>query len=125
MPLPLAITTTLFFRASHALRMYDGQLEDLHEHNWRVKLTVAAPRLDSIGVVMDFHDLTRRLEAIVELMREKSLNDLPTFAAENPSAENVAVHIARSLKVPPPAILESVEVWETEENSALYRANPS
>jgi 6-pyruvoyl-tetrahydropterin synthase len=74
---------------------------------------------------MDFHDLTRRLEAIVELMREKSLNDLPTFAAENPSAENVAVHIARSLKVPPPAILESVEVWETEENSALYRANPS
>ena len=119
--MPFAITTTLHFRASHALRMYDGKLEDLHEHNWRVKLTVAAPKLDEIGVVMDFHDLTRRLEAILQPMRNHGLNDLPPFFDANPSAENVAVYIARSLNLPPPAQLESVEVWETEDNSAVYR----
>jgi 6-pyruvoyltetrahydropterin/6-carboxytetrahydropterin synthase len=124
MPSAFAITTTTAFPAAHALRMYDGKLETLHEHTWRVKVTVASAELDSIGVVMDFHDLTGRLEAILSTLRNRSLNDLPAFAVANPSAENVAVFIARALAIPLPAVLESVEVWETDENSAIFRAGP-
>jgi 6-pyruvoyltetrahydropterin/6-carboxytetrahydropterin synthase len=117
----MSITTTLRFRASHQLRLYDGAMEELHEHEWHVKVTVASAVLDSIGVVMDFHDLTRRVVEILEPLDGARLNDLPAFVERNPSAENVAIHIAQSLSVPPPVKLESVEVWETLENSAVYR----
>ena len=116
------ITTTRRFAAAHALRLYDGSLEPVHGHNWRVKVTVAAPRLDPIGVVMDFHELERLVDAIVMPFHNRHLNELPPFDAElNPSAENVAVLVGRSLRLPDAVRLISVEVWETDENSAVYR----
>jgi 6-pyruvoyltetrahydropterin/6-carboxytetrahydropterin synthase len=122
--MPFSIATTIHFPASHQLRLYDGSLEELHEHEWQVKVTVNAAELDSIGVVMDFHDLTRRLEEIILPLRGRRLNDLPPFTRRNPSAENVAVYLAESLALPPAVALEAVEVWETPENSAIYRTMP-
>jgi 6-pyruvoyltetrahydropterin/6-carboxytetrahydropterin synthase len=119
--MPFAITTTLGFHAGHQLRLYDGSLEDLHEHDWQIKVTIEAPKLDSIGVVMDFHDLSRRVEAVLSPFHGRRLNDLPVFADDNPSAENVALHIGRALELPPGVRLTAVEVWETPENSAIYQ----
>jgi 6-pyruvoyltetrahydropterin/6-carboxytetrahydropterin synthase len=116
------ITTTRHFSAAHQLRLYDGSLEPLHGHNWKVKVTVSAPKLDEIGVVMDFHELERLLNKIVDPLHNRNLNDVPPFKSTNPSAENVAVHIAEQLDLPQGVKLESVEVWETDENSAVYRA---
>ena len=119
------ITTTRGFAAAHQLRLYDGSLEPLHGHNWRVKVTVSAAKLDRIGVVMDFHELERLLDAVVGPMHNRHLNELAPFASElNPSAENVALHVGRTLapRLPSGVKLVSVEVWETDENSALYRA---
>src|SRR5687768_16689846 len=115
------IATTRHFAAAHQLRLYDGSLEPLHGHNWRVKVTVSAPHLDAIGVVMDFHELERLVDEVVTPMHNRHLNDLPPFRSANPSAENVAVHVARSLRLPDVVGLVSVEVWETEENSAVFR----
>jgi 6-pyruvoyltetrahydropterin/6-carboxytetrahydropterin synthase len=125
--MPFAITTCMRFRASHQLRLYDGALEPLHEHEWQVKVTVAAAGLDAIGVVMDFHELSRLTQEAAAPMRQRRLNDLPPFAsgdpADNPSAENVARHIGMALAAALPAAvkLTAVEVWETPENSALYQ----
>src|SRR3954466_8719233 len=94
------ITTTRQFSAAHQLRLYDGSLEPLHGHNWRVRVTAAAPTLDSIGVVMDFHELERLLDQIVMPMHNSHLNELEAFAKSNPSAENVAVHVANQLRLP-------------------------
>jgi 6-pyruvoyltetrahydropterin/6-carboxytetrahydropterin synthase len=118
------ITTTRGFSAAHQLRLYDGALEPVHGHNWRVKVTVAAPKLDAIGVVMDFHELERLADAVVVPMHNRHLNEVPPFAdGLNPSAENVALHVGRSLagRLPNGVRLERVEVWETDENSAVYR----
>ena len=115
------ITATRHFSAAHQLRLYDGSLEPLHGHNWKVRVSVRAAKLDAIGVVMDFHELDRRLLAIVSPMHNAHLNDLSPFAAMNPSTENVALHIAQNLSLPVGVQLESVEVWETPENSAVYR----
>ncbi|HEY8748260.1 MAG TPA: 6-carboxytetrahydropterin synthase [Tepidisphaeraceae bacterium] len=115
------IATTRFFSAAHQLRLYDGSLEPIHGHNWRVKVSVGASGLDSIGVVMDFHDLERRVDEIVTPLHNRHLNETEPFAALNPSAENVALHVARSLPLPTGISLLSVEVWETDTNSALYR----
>jgi 6-pyruvoyltetrahydropterin/6-carboxytetrahydropterin synthase len=115
------ISTTSGFCAAHALRLYDGSLEPIHGHNWRVKVTVAAPRLDAIGVVMDFHELERLVDQIIAPMHNRHLNELPSFAELNPSAENVAWFIARELNFADPVKLRSVEVWETDTNSAVFR----
>ena len=120
--MPFEITTTRHFSAAHQLQLYDGSLEPLHGHNWKVRITVAAAALDSIGVVMDFHELERLADDVIGKMHNRHLNDLPEFSRLNPSAENVALHIAQSLRLVGPAALVSVEVWETNENSAVYRA---
>jgi 6-pyruvoyltetrahydropterin/6-carboxytetrahydropterin synthase len=125
--MPFQITTTRHFSAAHQLRLYDGTLEPLHGHNWRVKVTVAAPRLDPIGVVMDFHELERLVDAVLSPLHNRHLNEVSPFDALNPSAENVAFHVGRCLTTEAPSRalpkgvdLVAVEVWETEENSALY-----
>src|SRR3989442_3722185 len=88
--MPFDITATRHFSAAHQLRLYDGSLEPLHGHNWKVRVTASADKLDAIGVVMDFHELDRLLGAIIMAMHNTHLNDLPAFAVLNPSTENVA-----------------------------------
>ena len=119
------ITITRDFSASHQLRLYDGSLEPLHGHNWHVVVTVGAKKLDSIGVVMDFHELQRLLDAIIEPMHNRHLNDLAAFGSTNPSAEQVAAHIADVLEVPGGARLVWVEVWETPDCRARWLADTS
>jgi 6-pyruvoyltetrahydropterin/6-carboxytetrahydropterin synthase len=119
--MPFDITITRDFSASHQLRLYDGSLEPLHGHNWRVVVTVSAEKLDSIGVVMDFHQLQHLLDEITGPMHNRHLNDLSAFASRNPSAEHVALHIAQSLRLPRHIILQSVEVWETCDCRARWR----
>lgn len=115
------ITTTLRFRASHQLRLYDGSLEEKHEHDWQVKVTVGCAQLDTIGVVMDFHQLAATVEAIIQPLRLKNLGETSAFAHTNPSAENLAIYIGRALGLPDGIQLQAVEVWETPENSAVYQ----
>ena len=121
--MPFQISTTREFAAAHALRLYDGSLEPVHGHNWRVRVTVAAPALDPIGVVMDFHELERLVDAILAPLHNHHLNDVPPFVEGlNPSAENVALHVARTITRTLPATvrLTSVKVWETSTNRATY-----
>jgi 6-pyruvoyltetrahydropterin/6-carboxytetrahydropterin synthase len=118
--MPFSIRTVRTFAAAHQLRLYDGSLEPLHGHNWRVEVSVRAENLDSIGVVMDFHELERVMEEIVGPLHNRHLNELTMFAGVNPTTENVALHIGKSLRLPAGVTLDCVEVWETAENSAIY-----
>ena len=119
--MPFDITATREFAAAHQLKLYDGSLEPLHGHNWKVLVTVRSEGLDEIGVVMDFHELERLLDAIIQPLHNTHLNDAPALRGMNPSTENVALHIAQSLKLPADVHIVSVEVWETSQNSAVYR----
>jgi len=74
-----------------------------------------------IGVVMDFHELERLVDGIVAPMHNRHLNELEAFGELNPSAENVALLIGKSLKLPNGVRFVGVEVWETPGNSAVYR----
>jgi 6-pyruvoyltetrahydropterin/6-carboxytetrahydropterin synthase len=119
------ISTTREFSAAHQLRLYDGSLEPVHGHNWRIRVTVASSSggLDPIGVVMDFHHLERLVDAIVAPWHNHHLNEAEPFAAGrlNPTAENVAASVAQALRLPPGIRLLCVEVWETGTNRATYR----
>lgn len=119
------ISVNATFSASHQLRLYDGSLEPLHGHNWTVIVAVAATRLDSIGVVMDFHALERRLGKVIDGFHNRHLNDVIPFVKLNPSAENVAQYIADSIELPERVWLQSVEVWETPHNRARVQPGPT
>lgn len=119
--MPFEISTIRVFSASHQLRLYDGSLEPLHGHNWKAKVTVAAQKLDAMGVVMDFHLLEKLVDAVVGPMHNRHLNELQMFEKMNPSAEGVAMRVAEGVVLPAGLRMVSVEVWETAENSAIYR----
>ena len=119
-----AIEVTAEFCASHALRLparLGGGLEPLHGHNFRVTVRVEAGGLDDLETVVDFHIVEKALHEVVGGWNNRHLNEVEPFVRElNPSAENVAFHIARSLGLPAHVKLERVEVWETDTSCAIY-----
>jgi len=115
------ISTTRHLSAAHQLRLQDGALEPLHGHNWKVCVAVQSGVLDAAGMVMDFHLLEQLVDDVIKVMHNTHLNELAAFAQVNPTAENVALYIGRSLRLPATVKLGHVEVWETAENSAVYR----
>jgi len=121
------------FSAGHALRGYKGKCENPHGHNYKVRLTVQGPQLDSIGLLFDFVHLKQVLHSVINGMDHKYLNDQAPFIELNPSAENIAKYlydeVARGLKemagIPAPDAknaprITSVTVWETDITSATY-----
>ena len=124
------------FSAGHALRGYKGKCENPHGHNYKVRLTVQGPRLDSIGLLFDFVHLKQVLHSVINGMDHKYLNDQAPFIELNPSAENIAKYlydeVLRGLKERASATgastpdannaprIASVTVWETDITSATY-----
>jgi len=107
------------FSSAHNLRGYKGKCEDLHGHNWRVKISVESSELDEIGMLLDFKYLKKKLNAILEDLDHKYLNKVAFFKRINPTSENIAKYIYDRLK-PQIPLLNSVTVWENSTNSASY-----
>jgi len=113
------------FAAGHALRNYKGKCENVHGHNYRVRITIAGERLNSIGLLVDFLDLKRVMDEVIEYLDHHFINDLPPFDTLNPSAENMAKYfydrVAEGLQTDPPVRISEVRVWETDTSIAAYR----
>src|ERR1041384_4610257 len=78
------------FAAGHSLRNYRGKCENVHGHNYRVRVTVEGPQLDSIGLLVDFVEVKRLMGETIDYLDHQFINDLPPFDQINPSAENLA-----------------------------------
>lgn len=116
------------FSAGHELRGYQGKCANPHGHNYRVQVAVEGPRLNSIGLLMDFGELKKALRAVCEQLDHVYLNDLPQFETANPSAEGVAQYvfeeIGKMLSAPLAEVgarLKEAVVQETDTAWAVYR----
>ena len=113
------------FAAGHALRNYHGKCENVHGHNYRVRVLVRGEKLDETGMLSDFVELKRLLRAVSEPLDHVFLNDMVPFNELNPSAENIAWYICEKmregLKQENPVEVTEVTVWETDIQSATYR----
>jgi len=114
------------FAAAHNLRGYKGKCEDLHGHNYKVRVTLEGPELDSVGLLYDFVHLKQIIQAVIRSLDHKYLNELSPFDVLNPSAENIARHVyqeaARQMRPSPNgARISGITVWETDVTSATYR----
>jgi 6-pyruvoyltetrahydropterin/6-carboxytetrahydropterin synthase len=119
------ISVTTKFAAAHQLRGYQGPCENLHGHNWVIKATVGAERLDDIGMVYDFKKLKNHLSEIIERFDHQFLNKVKPFNEINPTSENLAKYIFESLaeKLPPGIKVVAIDVGESEQYVSSYEAS--
>ncbi|MDP2923516.1 MAG: 6-carboxytetrahydropterin synthase QueD [Candidatus Omnitrophota bacterium] len=111
------------FSAAHSLRGYKGKCESLHGHNWKVEVLASSEKLNSLGMVIDFHELKRITNKVLEELDHKHINELEYFSKVNPSSEAIARYIFSKLKkiiAKQKCKLEEVLVWETENSCAAY-----
>ena len=111
------------FAAAHLLRGYEGECSRLHGHNWKVEVEVQATVLDEVGMGVDFKDIKASTREVIGSMDHRNLNDLPPFDKINPTAENLAAHIYKTLGQKlndERAQVSAVTIWETERACVKY-----
>jgi 6-pyruvoyltetrahydropterin/6-carboxytetrahydropterin synthase len=129
------VTKEIRFCYGHRLLNYDGKCRYLHGHNGRAVITLAAPSLDSLGMVVDFSQIKRVVGAWIDahldhrMILHKDDPVLPVLKQQgepvflvdvNPTAENIAKLIydfVLSQGFP----VEEVTLWETDDSYAVYR----
>src|ERR1700752_1314032 len=99
------VTREISFCYGHRLLNYDGKCRHLHGHNGKAVITVEAPALDPLGMVIDFSQLKKVVGGwIDEKLDHKMLlhKDDPVIPElrrlgeqfvtldVNPTAENIA-----------------------------------
>lgn len=118
------LTIFTHFAAAHNLINYQGDCENLHGHNWKVEVTVAARELDKAGLGIDFKILKRETKEALALLDHTYLNDLEPFKNLSPSSENISRYLFETLSTRfdnGNVMVEQVNVWESENACASYR----
>jgi 6-pyruvoyltetrahydropterin/6-carboxytetrahydropterin synthase len=125
------VTVEQTFAAGHSLREYKGKCENIHGHNYRVRVTVEGTRLNGIGLLVDFVDLKRAVRRVIDSLDHQFINDVEPFTTVNPSAENLAkyffdeVSSALDLQASSfnnhPVRISQVKIWETDTSIAVYK----
>lgn len=111
------------FAAGHFIRGHTGGCENLHGHNYRVRVHAAAAELDALGMVVDFADLKAVVTEVLGPFDHRVINDIPPFDQRNTTAELLArftfEEVARRLDDGRVRVTR-VEVWENETSCAIF-----
>ena len=111
------------FAAAHQLREFDGKCENLHGHNWKVEVYVKGGKLGENGLLIDFRQIKKATEEVLDRLDHQFLNELEEFKATNPSSENIARHIFESLAREfndNDVTISKVTAWESDTACASY-----
>ncbi len=107
------------FSAAHHLLNYKGNCENQHGHNWKVEVYVKGETLDKSNILVDFKILKKEVNAIMDLLDHKDINELEQFKNISPSSEIIAKFIYEEAKKVFPNV-SRVSVWETPTSCASY-----
>ena len=128
------VTREIRFCYGHRLLNYNGKCRHLHGHNGRADITLEAPRLDPLGMVLDFGQIKEVVAAWIDetldhrmLLHEDDpalpwLRQMgePVFVMNvNPTAENIARLIFDFVADQGFPVVE-VQLWETDHCFATY-----
>lgn len=101
-----------------------GAENQLHSHAYRLELQLEANHLDEHGYCVDIVHVEAVLDAALDGLRDRTLNELPAFAGLNPSIEHLCRilcrQLAQTLRAPNLTAL-TVRVWENRIAWAAYR----
>jgi len=110
------------FVARHAVRLPNGTVECVHEHDWRVTVRFVDAELDECGLLIDFGVAKSDLDHVLAQFDQTDLNRNPTVRGLNPTAEHVAKLVFEGLleHCGDPDRLQSVRVSEAPGCAAVY-----
>ncbi|KUJ75436.1 6-pyruvoyl tetrahydropterin synthase [Thiomicrospira sp. XS5] len=120
------LKTLLDFAAAHSLKNYPGDCAKLHGHNWKIEVQVQGSKLNEIGMLVDFKEIKKHAKQVVAELDHTFLNDHPSFQAQNPTAENIAVFLYREIesRIQSDTVkMHSLTVWENDRNCVIYSEN--
>lgn len=108
------------FAAAHFLTEYHGKCENLHGHNYLVRVYASGTELDKAGMLLDFGILKGLLREVCGQLDHSCLNDIAVFE-NSPSAERIAKYIFDGIiKKNADLPIKAVEVFETDTSMARY-----
>lgn len=115
----MQLIRTYAFEAAHLLpRVPPGhKCGFMHGHSYTVEIIVEGELDESAGWVIDFAEIDRAWTPLGHRLDHKTLNDIPGL--ENPTSENLALWIWRSLADLPG--LAEVTISETARSKVRYR----
>lgn len=104
------------FEAAHYLpNVPEGhKCKNVHGHSYKVTVFLKGPVGMDTGWVLDFGELTERVEPLIKLLDHQVLNSV----IENPTAENLAIWLWENIKL---SILSKIIVEETESCGVIYQ----
>jgi 6-pyruvoyltetrahydropterin/6-carboxytetrahydropterin synthase len=129
------VTREIHFCYGHRLLNYSGKCRNLHGHNGRALISLEAPELDRLGMVVDFTQIKKIVQTWIDetldhkmilhrddpVLPELRRQNEPVVVVDvNPTAENIARLIFDYAKGQGLPIVE-VTLWETENSFATYQ----
>ncbi len=135
----MASVTKIFeFSYGHRLPNHPGKCRRYHGHNGKVEVTISGEVLESTGMVIDFGDLKKMVEPLLEVWDHRMIlqmgdpliaylagpasraNDSVAVVDRAPTAENLATLLLEAMQekmglMPSPI---KITFWETEDSFA-------
>jgi len=101
----LEITKRFTFEAAHHFpQKGDGHpYARVHGHSFEAEVTIAGPRDEAHGWVVDFDEVDKALGGLREVLCHTYLNEIEGL--DNPSLENIAIWIADKVKTDFPGLV--------------------
>ena len=108
----IRLSKTLHFEAAHFLPCFpEGhKCRRMHGHSFRVEIFVEGTVDPARGYLIDYGDLKRATQPLIDRLDHYVLNDIPGL--QNPTAEVLAHYIYHQLK-PALPLLSQVTIYET------------
>ncbi len=116
------ISKDFSFSAAHAIRGHTRGCQNLHGHNYRVRIELGAQVLDELGMVLDFSDLKAMAAEILNPFDHHVINEVVPFDRRNTTAELLAEFVFEEIerRLPERVSVTRVEVWENDASRAIF-----
>lgn len=107
----------------HRLPDASPEEQEEHSHRYLVEIIAQGEEVDAKGYLVDIASLKEVLTAVLDLYRDRCMNELADFSASAPSLENLArtICLRTSLMMDAPLVERlTVKVWEDGSAWASY-----
>lgn len=108
------------FEAAHQLPKVPAghRCARLHGHSYKIEIFITGPTDEESGWLIDFYDLDRAVQPVVDALDHRLLNELPGL--DNPTCERLCGWLWQRLATALPQ-LSAITVWETIDSRCTYR----
>jgi len=113
------LVKTFRFEAAHSLPAVPPthKCSRLHGHSYRVDIHVTGEPSPENGWVIDFGDIKRVVEPVLDELDHRCLNDIPGLA--NSTSELICVYLWNRIAPSLPG-LSAITVWESDTSRCVY-----